>query len=42
MDVGMYTNRSISISMHKTQAKVDQRPQHKSRYTEPDRRKNEE
>ena len=42
MDIGMYTNTSISISMHKTQAKVHQRPQYKSRYTEPDRRKNEE
>ena len=27
-----------SISLHKTQVQVDQRPQHKSSYSEPDRR----
>ena len=31
-------NRSIFIILHKTQVQVDQRPQHKTRYTEPDRR----
>ncbi|KAL6093115.1 hypothetical protein STEG23_026380 [Scotinomys teguina] len=32
-------NRSISITMHKTQVHVDQRPQHTASYTEHDRRK---
>jgi hypothetical protein len=31
-------NRSISIILHKTQVSVDQRPQHKTGYTNPDRR----
>ena len=31
-------NRCISIAMNKTQMQVDQRPQHKANYTEPDRR----
>jgi hypothetical protein len=35
-------NRSIFITMHKTQVQVDQNPQHKTRHTEPDRRKSEE
>ena len=29
---------AYAITLHKTQVQVDQRPQHKSRYTEPDRR----
>jgi hypothetical protein len=28
----------ISIALHKTQVQVDQRPQHKTRYTKSDRR----
>jgi hypothetical protein len=31
-------NRSISITLHKTQVQVDQRPQHKTGYTKSDRR----
>ena len=31
-------NRYIFTPMQKTQVQVDQRPQHKSSYTEPDRR----
>jgi hypothetical protein len=36
------TNRSILTPLHKTQVQMDQRPQHKARYTEPDRREHEE
>ena len=32
------TNKSISITLHKTQVQVDQRTQHKSSYTEAIRR----
>lgn len=31
-------NRSILITLHKTQVSVEQRPQHKTVCTEPDRR----
>lgn len=31
-------SRSIIITLHKSQRQMDQRPQHKIRYTEPDRR----
>ena len=31
-------NRSTSVTLNKTQFWVEQRHQHKSRYTEPDRR----
>ena len=43
-DVNMQknANRTISITVHKSQSQVDQRPQHKIRYIEPDRRESEE
>ena len=31
-------NMSILITLHKSQVQMYQRPQHKSRYSEPDRR----
>lgn len=31
-------NRSVSIALHKTQVQVNQRPQQKTRYTEPGRK----
>jgi hypothetical protein len=31
-------DESISITLHKTQVQVDYRPQHKTRYTEPNRK----
>ena len=31
-------NRSLSITLHKTQVQMDQRPQHTTRYTESHRR----
>ena len=31
-------NRSLTIALQKAQVRMDQRPQHKSRYTDPDRR----
>ena len=36
-----HVESSISTDMHKTQVHVDQRPPHKSSYTEPDRRDSE-
>jgi hypothetical protein len=40
----MYKNadRSICIALHKAQVQVDQRPQHKTKYTESDRRESRE
>ena len=37
--VGMQkkASRSISITLHKTQIQLEKRPQHSTRYTEPDR-----
>ena len=34
-------NRSIFVTLHKTQVQVDQGPPHKTRYTESNRRENE-
>lgn len=38
----MNANRPILIALHKTQFKVDQRPEHKSSFIEPDRKESAE